>query len=236
MILEMPTTQRRLLITTAIVASILGGGAWTRSQLGIAIDPESVRSFAESLGTAGPILFVFVIAGRSLLALPSQIVLIAAGLCFGTGIGTLVGGAGLMLSGLALFLVARYAGRQWIEERISVRGRRLLDFATHRSGAATLAIACGYPIMPLSPIQMAAGLTPMSILNFIVAAFVGGLIRASIFSYFGNTLADFSWMSLTYVTGIFLIAIVTPLAFPSGRAWLHEAFASPQHEKNSSDA
>jgi uncharacterized membrane protein YdjX (TVP38/TMEM64 family) len=236
MILPMSRTQRRLLVTSAIVASILGLGAWTRNHLGIALDPESVRSFAESLGTAGPILFVFVIAGRSFLALPSQVVLIAAGLCFGTGIGTLVGGVGLMLSGLALFLIARYAGREWVEGRISPGGHRLLDFATHRSGAATLAIACGYPIMPLSPIQMAAGLTPMTIVNFIMAAFVGGLIRASIFSYFGNALADLSWMSATYAAAIFLAAIAIPLAFPAGRAWLLEAFASPQNEENSSDA
>lgn len=222
----MSTPQRRLLISAIILTAIIGGGAWTRSRLGIEFDVESVRAFAEGLGTLGPVLFVGVVAGRSLLALPSQIVLIAAGLCFGTAVGTLVGGTGLMLSGLLLFMIARYAGRQWVEERLSPRGHRLLGYMTQRSGAVTLALACGYPITPLSPIQMAAGLTPMPVANFIVAAFLGGAMRASVFAYFGNTLADFSLTSLAYATGLFVVAIGMPLLLPSGRAWLVEVFAA----------
>ena len=236
MILDMSTTRRRLLLTAAMIAAIVGIGAWTRNHLGIALDAESVRDFAQSLGTAGPILFVFVVAGRAFLALPSQIVLIAAGLCFGTVVGTIVGGAGLMLSGLVLFLVARYAGREFVEKRISARSRRLLDFATYRSGAISFAVACGYPIMPLTPIQTAAGLTPMPIANFITAAFAGGSIRASIFAYFGDTLTDLSWMSLIFVGGLFAIAIAIPFAFPAGRAWLRLAFDSQRAPDQSSDA
>ena len=225
MIPAMSTTQRRLLIMTVMLVAILVIGGWTRARLGIQLDVESVRVFANGLGTAGPILFVFIIAGRSLLALPSQIVLVAAGLCFGTVTGTVVGGAGLMLSGLALFLAARYAGRESVERRISPRARRLLDFASHRSGAATFAIACGYPILPLSPIQAAVGLTPMRISYFIVAAFVGGSIRASVFAYFGNALIESSWQNLVLAVVLFAIALTIPLAFPSGRSWLREAFA-----------
>jgi uncharacterized membrane protein YdjX (TVP38/TMEM64 family) len=225
MLVQMSTVLRRLLITIAMLLVILAIGGWTRERLGIELDVESVRAFAKSLGAAGPILFVFIIAGRSLLALPSQIVLIAAGLCFGTVIGTIVGGAGLMISGLALFLGARYAGRESVEKRIGPRGRRLLDFASHRSGAATFAIACGYPLIPLSPIQAAVGLTPMRISLFITAAFVGGSIRASVFAYFGNALVDSSWMGLIYTVGLFTLALAIPLAFPSGRSWLREAFA-----------
>lgn len=225
MILEMSTTRRRLLITAAMLLAILVIGAGIRKQLGIQLDVESVRAYAEGLGRMGPILFVFIVAGRSLLALPSQIVLIAAGLCFGTAVGAVVGGAGLMLSGLALFLMARYAGREAVEKRISPHGRRLLDFATHRSGAATFAIACGYPLIPLTPIQAAAGLTPMPTAYFITAAFAGGSIRASIFAYFGNALIDSSWTSLVYAAGLFAIAVAIPLAFPTGRSWLREVFA-----------
>lgn len=225
MIVEMSTIQKRLLITTAALLAILAIGGWTREQLGIELDVESVRVFAKGLGATGPILFVLIVAGRSLLALPSQIVLIAAGLCFGTAVGTAVGGAGLMLSGLALFLAARYAGRESVEKRIGPRGRRLLDFASHRSGAATFAIACGYPLIPLSPIQAAVGLTPMRTAYFIVAAFVGCSIRASVFAYFGNALVDSSWIGLVYTVGLFAVAVAIPLAFPSGRAWLREAFA-----------
>jgi len=226
----MQTTRKRLFLTAVALAIVFATSGWARNRLGIQLDVESVRAFAEGLGPSGPILFVFVVAGRSLLALPSQVVLIAAGLCFGTFVGMIVGGLGLMLSGLALFLIARYAGRESIEKHIGPRARRILEFATHRSGAVTLAIASGYPLTPLSPIQAAAGLTPMPVLNFAVAAYIGGAIRASIFAYFGNALVDASWMNVLLAAGLFLLATATPLAFPTGRSWLREVFSPSEVE------
>lgn len=230
MIREMSGIQRRLLITAAMLLTLLAIGSWTRARFGIQFDVESLRSFAEGLGTAGPFLFVFVVAGRSLLALPSQIVLIAAGLCFGTVIGTLVGGTGLMLSGLALFWIARYAGREAVEKRVGRRGRRLLDLTNRRSGAVAFAIACAYPISPLSPIQAAAGLTSMPTLNFMAAAFAGGSIRALLFAYFGNAMVDSSALDRAYAVALFALAISIPLAFPKGRSWLREILATQQDE------
>ncbi len=226
----MQTTPKRLLVTAVALVIVVATGGWARDRLGIQLTVESVRAFAEGLGPAGPVLFIFVVAGRSLLALPSQVVLIAAGLCFGTLVGTIVGGLGLTISGLALFLIARYAGREAIEKRIGFRARRVLEFASHRSGAATLAIACGHPLTPLSPIQAAAGLTPMPVLNFIAAAFVGGAIRASIFAYFGSALAEASWAEVLLAAGLFALAAIIPLAFPAGRTLLREIFSSSPRE------
>ena len=226
----MSKTLKRLLVTTIALTIVIATGGWLREHLGIALTVESVRSFAEGLGPTGPILFVFLVAGRSILALPSQVVLVAAGLCFGTLVGTIVGALGLTISGLVLFLLARYAGREAIEKHIGPRARRILEFASHRSGAAGLAIACGYPVSPLSPIQAAAGLTPMPLVNFVLAAFIGGVIRALIFAYFGDALADASWTEVVLAAGLFLLATAIPLAFPAGRSWLRGIFSSNPHE------
>ena len=228
MLFVMPQTLKRLLITFAGLAIIAAVGGWTRQRLGIALDVESVRDFANDLGPAGPLLFVLVVAGRSLLWLPSQVVLIAAGLCFGTFVGALVGGAGLMISGLVLFLAARYAGRDVIERQLGDRVRGILDFTSRRRGAVAFGIACGYPISPLSPMQAAAGWTQMPIGHFIVSAFIGGAVRASIFAYFGNALMQASWTSLAAPAAVFGAALAIPLVFPAGRAWLRELLARPE--------
>lgn len=225
----MSPTLKRLAISLAILAALFVMGGWARDRLGIALDVESVRAFASDLGPTAPLLFVFVVAGRSLLWLPSQVVLIAAGLCFGTLVGALVGGAGLMLSGLFLFLVARYAGREVIERRLGDRVRGILDFTSRRSGAIAFGVACGYPISPLSPLQAAAGWTPMPVRNFVVSAFIGGAIRASIFAYFGNALVEASWTSLAAPVALFGVAVAVPLVLPSGRRWLREIL-SAHHE------
>ena len=66
----MPTTLKRLLVTAIALTIVIATGGWLRERLGIALTVESVRSFAEGLGPAGPVLFVFLVAGRSILALP----------------------------------------------------------------------------------------------------------------------------------------------------------------------
>ena len=227
----MSRTQRRLFITAVAIVIVITLGSWARRQLGITLDVESVRDFAESLGTAGPILFVLVVAGRSLLALPSQIVLTAAGLCFGTVVGTIVGGAGLMISGVMLFFITRYAGRDSIEKRLGPRMRRILEFASHRSGSAALIIACGYPLTPLSSVQAAAGLTPMPIQQFVIASFIGCSIRSSIFAYFGNALAEASWANVILAVSLFVLMVAIPFSTPAGRSWVSEFFAGRRHHK-----
>jgi uncharacterized membrane protein YdjX (TVP38/TMEM64 family) len=220
----MSPTYRRWLILGLIVFAVIAMGAQLRSSLGIDLDVESVRAFAEGLGALGPILFIGVVALRSVLALPSQVVLIAAGLCFGTVVGTFVGATGLMLSGLGIFLGVRYAGRKELSKRVGTRFGRILDASGDRAGAIALALGSGYPISPLSPIHAAAGLTPMSVAAFVLAAFSGGVLRASIFSYFGNAITDSDRNAFVYSAIGLLLILAIPLCFESGRNWLSAVF------------
>jgi uncharacterized membrane protein YdjX (TVP38/TMEM64 family) len=238
----MSPTLRRWLIIGLIAFAVIAMGAQLRTSLGIDLNVESVRAFAEGLGALGPILFIGVVALRSVLALPSQVVLIAAGLCFGTVVGTLVGGTGLMLSGLGIFLGVRYAGRDYMSKHVGSRFGRILDASGDRAGAIALTLGSGYPISPLSPIHAAAGLTPMSIAVFVLSAFSGGLLRASIFSYFGNAITASDRNALFYSAIGLVLILATPLCFESGRAWLKSLFridrkkGSPAVEGEKADA
>lgn len=220
----MPSVLRRFLFVAAAVAGVLMAGHWLRGQLGIEMTIEAVRSLADRMGPLAPLLFVFVVAGRALLWLPSQLVLIAAGLCFGTGLGALVGGAGLMVSGVFLFTLARYAGRDSIERRMGEKGRALLEFTSRRRGAVALALASGYPLSPLSPLQASAGLTSMPLGSFVLAAFVGGTIRASTYAFFGNAMLEFESHQLIGALVLVVVIVALPLALPGGRRWLRELF------------
>ena len=224
MLHPMSQTLRRGLIIGLIVIVVITLGTQLRASLGIELDVESVRAFAVGLGPMGPLLFIGVVALRGLLALPSQVVLIAAGLCFGTLIGTLVGATGLMLSGLGIFMGVRYAGRKELLARAGKKFGRILDASGDRRGAIALALGSGYPISPLSAIHAAAGLTPMSALSFILAAFTGGLIRASIFSYFGNAITDSDKSAYLYSAIGLLALIAIPLCFEASRNWLAALF------------
>lgn len=224
MLLAMNPTARRFLLVCLILGVVYAAGTTLRTHLGIEFEAEAVRDYVLGLGPAAPILFVFIVAGRAALGLPSQLVLIAAGLCFGTVVGALVGGTGLMLSGIACFAAARYAGRDAIQRRLGEGIQKVLNFTSRRTGVVAFSLAFGYPISPLTPLHAAAGWTPMPLVNFIVAAFVGGVIRAAVFAYFGNALVDASWTALLAPVAVFGVALAIPLAFAEGRAWLRDVF------------
>ena len=224
MLPAMNPTVRRLLIVSGILVIVYVAGTILRTRLGIEFEAEAIRDYVLGLGPAAPILFVFIVAGRALLGLPSQLVLIAAGLCFGTWVGALVGGAGLMLSGSAVFAAARYAGRDVIEKRLGDGVQKILNFTSRRTGIVAFSLAFGYPISPLTPLHAAAGWTPMPGVNFVVAAFVGGVIRAAVFAYFGNALIEASWTALLAPVAVLGVVLVVPLAFEEGRAWLRDVF------------
>jgi len=213
---------KRLLRITAVLAIFVGLSLWLRHALGLDLEPESLRALGERMGPAGPILFVGLVAGRVFVGLPSQVVLIAAGICFGTLVGAVVGGLGLMLSGVAAFFAARYAGREAVERRLGPRLGRLLEIGGHRAGALALALGTGYPVAPLSPIQAAAGLTPMSLGLFVPAAFAGGSARAATFAYFGDALGEWSPAKLLLASLAFGAIVLMPLCFPQGRAWVRK--------------
>jgi len=220
----MSTLNRRLAVVAACLVGLLVAGHALRSRLGIdfELDADGVRDLTMGLGPAAPLLFVFVVAARTLLWLPSPVVLLAAGLCFGTGLGAVVGGTGLMLSGVLLFGVARYAGRDTIERRVGRRGRKLLELASQRRGAIALALAAGHPLTPLSPLQASAGLTAMPLATFIPAALVGGTLRASTYAFFGDAMVELEGRQLALAVALVLGVVALPLALPSGRRWLRE--------------
>ena len=222
MLVPMSPLLKRLLRIAAILAIFVALSLWLRHALGLDLQPESLRALGERMGPAGPILFVGLVAGRVFVGLPSQVVLIAAGICFGTLVGSVVGGLGLMLSGVAAFFAARYAGREAVERRLGPRLGRLLEIGGHRAGALALALGTGYPVAPLSPIQAAAGLTPMSVGLFMPAAFVGGSARAATFAYFGDALGEWSPIHLLLASLAFVAIVLTPLCFPQGRGWVRK--------------
>lgn len=225
--------SHRLVLVAVFAAAILVAGPWLRSRLGIEVDfdVESVRAFAGGMGPMAPLLFVLVVAARALLWLPSQVVLIAAGLCFGTGLGALVGGTGLMLSGVFLFALARYAGPASVGSSGTPSGggrlRALLDFSMEPRGAVALALALGYPLTPLSPLQASAGLTAMPLASFLPAAFIGGTIRASTYAWFGDAMLDFDGRKLAVASAILLAVVALPLATAGSRRRLRGIFAPP---------
>jgi len=216
-------TRRRLWIALGALALIAVFSA-VRRELGIELEPGSIRDAVGRLGVWGPLVFVGIVALRIPLGVPSALALIGGGLVFGSVEGTLYGALGLLISALGVFLISRWAGREVIESRVPPRLRYLVDLAGSRIGAVFIALGTAYPLSPITSFPLVAGITSMAMPVFALAAATGSLGRAALYTYFGSRLVDADPAQLIGAGALIVAAVVAPLALPAPRAWLLQAF------------
>ncbi len=212
----------------------LVAAAWLASgSLGLERNPDSIRNFIQELGAIGPVVFVALIGFRLFLGVPSQLMLVVAGLCFGIAAGTLYGALGLTLSAGITFGLARWMGREAVERNLPSRAKPLLDVAGSRMGGALLAVGTGYPIGPMTVYHAAAGLTGMAIRSFLVAVCAGASVRAFILTSFGSSLLEGSWLRILTAGALLTALIAAPLLFTRSRRWLlGSAGAAPPESRS----
>jgi len=203
-----------LLVGVAGVATAL----WTRRALGVEWSVDSLRDLVSGLGLLGLAAFVLLIGLRTPLLLPSQLVLTAAGACFGVARGTLVGAAGMLLSASIAFALARWLGAEQLARRVPSRLRHSLELAGSRAGAGLLCLATGYPFGPTTLYHATAALTPIRYAWFALAVGSGAAIRAFVFSYFGSSLMGARWLQAGLAGGALLLALL-PWLHPGVRRW-----------------
>lgn len=232
---------RRRLLCIGIPALVVAGGCLAvlaQRSLGIDWSTASLQALVERLGFWAPAAFVLLIGLRTPLLLPSQLVLTASGLCFGTLQGTLVGALGLLLSASLAFCVGRSVGAEALGRPLRQRWRRrlgrALEAAGSRGGVGLLALATGYPFGPTTAYHAAAALTDMRFRVFFLAVALGAAVRAWTFSYFGSSLAQAHWTAAA-ISGGLIAGALLPLLHPGVRSWALRQFA-PHPTGNSQGA
>jgi uncharacterized membrane protein YdjX (TVP38/TMEM64 family) len=210
-------TEIGLLGVTVLVVAL---GRLAAVRAGVEWSASSVRELVDGLGAWGPLLFVGLVAFRQVILVPSQILLVAGGLCFGVAAGTVYGAAGLVLSATLVFLLARHVAKEAMLARIPDGLKSVLDAAGRRAGPALIAIGTGYPVGPLTAYHAGAGLTTMSLVAFVLAVAAGGLVRGLVFTYFGSALVEGMGGQLLVAGLLLVLAALLPLASPRARRWL----------------
>ena len=206
------------------VLACLCAVAWfSRTQLGISWDLDGLRALVDGLGVWGPAAFVALVTFRTVLFVPSQLALIAGGICFGTLGGTLYGALGLLASGLLVFVLTRWLGADIVRSRVPASVQRALAAAGSRGGAILVGLGTGYPVGNVTGYHAAAALTPMRLDVFTVAVALGSLGRAWTYAFFGNAILERSNAELLAMAAVVgLAAALLPLLHPRVRSWLRE--------------
>lgn len=210
------TPTRLVLLAVVVIVLVLGRNYFASLQ--IDASAESVRHFVRDMGWWGPPLFVAMFPFRSVLLLPSVVLLTAGGICFGWLGGAVFGALGLTFSAGTKFLVAHLAGRDRLLSRLPTSWRSRLGTVERSTSTATLALITAYPVGPAEIFHIAAIVAGMKALPFVGAVALGALVRASAFSVFGDAIAEGRHLGTSIL--VLTAALLAPLTIPGVRRFI----------------
>jgi uncharacterized membrane protein YdjX (TVP38/TMEM64 family) len=159
------------LVVAALAAVLV---VWDRPLYRFVADQARIRAWVEGLGAAGPLAVVALEIGQVLLApIPGQAIDAVSGYLFGVWWGTLYAAIGIAAGSLLNFSLARQFGRPLVARLVKPAALARLDDLARRGGALFFFLIWLFPFVPDDLACLAAGLTPMSLRQFLILMFLG---------------------------------------------------------------
>ena len=141
------------------------------------------------LGIIGIFLFIAVMAIQGLLVpIPSEIVLLAAGIIWGFIMGGIMGVIGSMAAAILCYYVSKRGGRPIAEKFVGVSALNMADDLIQKYGTGAIVVARFLPFVAFDPISYASGLVEMDVKKYSLGTFLGSIPRAFFYSWLGASL------------------------------------------------
>ncbi|MEK7859593.1 MAG: TVP38/TMEM64 family protein [Elusimicrobiota bacterium] len=157
---------------------------------------RQVLQWVAGLGPWAPAAFVLLYAAATVLFLPGLLLTLGAGALFGLAKGTLVVTLGANLGASAAFLLARGAARGWVARKLAGRpGLAAVNEALKRDGWQVMLLLRLSPVVPFNALNYAAGLTELSLKDYVLASLLGMLPGTVLFVYAGTLAGDLARLS-----------------------------------------
>ena len=182
--------ERRLaLLRVGLLAAMLATVAIVALATGFRPSADELRDWGESLGAAGPVLFIPLSVTLGCLLFPGPLLAGAAGLLFGTAIGTPVALRAATLTAVSEMLIARYVAGAQVGALVPERARRIDAFLERRGFWAVLYIRLA-PGIPYHLVNYGAGLTRLRAGAMAGGTSIGALPRTFAYVALGGSLDD----------------------------------------------
>ncbi|MCX5671341.1 MAG: VTT domain-containing protein [Planctomycetota bacterium] len=193
-----------LAVTVVLAVLLLAGFAlWGGAFERLFSQEASVRWFQESRPWAWAAA-ILLLVGDLLLPVPASGIMAALGNVYGVFLGTLIGAAGAVLSGMLGYAIARLGGKRLAgllaDEQELDRFRAFFD----RWGGFAVIVSRLMPILP-EVTSLLAGLARMRLSRFVLALVLGCVPAAALFAYLGNASREQPWWGLALAVGIPLV-------------------------------
>lgn len=213
------STDNKLSIHAAIKGLVmlagLGLAVYLAKTTGVGDMLKNTQWFNDHVLGTGPlsvVIFLGVGALFTAIGLPRQLVGFLGGFAFGTLAGTLLATVG---SGMGCALAAGYArwgGRDWVARKFGHRIQRLDGFLRHEPFRTSLAIRF-FPLGSNFLTNLAAGISSIPLIPFILGSTLGYIPQNFIFALFGAGMNRESTLGVT-------VSIIMGVILFIGSIWI----------------
>jgi len=141
------------------------------------------------LGFLGMLLYLGIMALQAIIVpIPSEILLMAAGMIWGVLLGGIMGIIGSMISAILAYYVGKKGGRPLAEKFVKKSVLDTVDDLIKKYGTAFIIISRFLPFIAFDPISYASGVLKIPPKKYILGTLVGLIPRAFFYAYLGASL------------------------------------------------
>lgn len=184
---------------------LIGGIFFGLRSLGIDfsnIKPEEIKTWVDSLGAWGPVLYIVIYILRPLILLPANITSATAGVIWGPGLGFLYLQIAANISSTLEFLIARYFARDFVSRKL--KGKLLdLDKKIEKHGFLTVFLIRIIPNVAWDIQNFSLGVTKVKFRDYFFATLIGIMPLSFAVVFFGSSLIQV----LTDIRNLWIMAV-----------------------------
>jgi uncharacterized membrane protein YdjX (TVP38/TMEM64 family) len=148
-------------------------------------EAEASTDLLSHLGNWAWAVGILLILGDLVLPIPQASVITALGAIYGIALGSLIGTAGLILNGVAGYLLMSTPVRRVIERALKGRSAEAIGVLSDRAGPWGIALSRSLPYSVPEAMVCLAGLARMPVRTFLVALGSGSISAALLYAGIG---------------------------------------------------
>nr|GMD86972.1 TVP38/TMEM64 family membrane protein slr0305 family [Ipomoea batatas]GMD88287.1 TVP38/TMEM64 family membrane protein slr0305 family [Ipomoea batatas] len=165
----------------------------------------------DDLGPWGPLVLAVAYIPLTVLAVPASILTLGGGYLFGLPVGFVADSIGATIGAAAAFLLGRTIGRSFVISKLKDYPQfRAVAIAIRRSGFKIVLLLRLVPLLPFNMLNYLLSVTPVPIMEYVLASWLGMMPITFALVYVGTTLKDLSdvthgWGEFSKTRWVFIV-------------------------------
>ncbi len=173
--------------------------------------PQQIKDYVNSFGGLAPIIYIIMFTFVPLTLFPDSLLAIAGGMCFGLFWGSIYTMVGALSGGTLAFYIARLIKKGLIKKPSS-KDLGGLSKSIEERGFWIVLLLRLIPLFPYDVISYSAGLSGISIKDFLLATLLGTIPGIIVFTNVGDKATDIGsrdfYISLSLLVALLVISVI----------------------------